>query len=90
MMTSVYPDFGAIGGAAAIRDVVGALMMIVLIAAVLMLIVSAVGWALGAAGGNYRLAARARIGVGVSCGAVALAGAAVAWFNFLLGVGGGI
>lgn len=83
----VFPNFGAVGGAAHLRDIVGALLMVTLIASVLMLIVCAVTWALAASHGNYQTAARGRVGVGLSCGTAALAGACIAIVNFLLGVG---
>jgi len=83
----IFPDFGAVGGAAELRSVVGAMMTFVLIIAVLMMIISGVTWALASANGHFQTATRARIGIWVSCGAAALTGAGVAWVNFLLGVG---
>jgi hypothetical protein len=83
----VFPDFGGVGGAAELRAIVGALLMFVLIIAVLMLIVCAIVWAIASAHGNYQAATKARVGLWVSVGAAALAGAGVAWVNFLLGVG---
>ena len=83
----IFPDFGAVGGAAELRSIIGALMTYVLIIAVLMIIVSAVTWAIATANGHYQTATRARLGLWVACGAAALAGLGVAWANFLLGVG---
>ena len=83
----VFPDFGAIGGTAELRSIVGALLMFVLIVAVMMMIISGVTWAVASANGNFQTATRARLGLFVACGAAALAGAGVAWVNFLLGVG---
>ncbi|MFV0374083.1 DUF6112 family protein [Microbacterium sp.] len=83
----VFPDFGGVGGAGQLRAIVGALLMFVLIVAVLMLIVSAIVWAIASAHGNYQAAGKARAGLWVSVGAAALAGAGVAWVNFLLDVG---
>jgi hypothetical protein len=83
----VFPDFGGVGAASDLRAVVGALLMIVLAAAVLMLVVCSVGWVLAASSGNYHAATKTRAGVWVSVGAAALAGAGVAWANFLLDVG---
>ena len=83
----VFPDFGGVGAAGQLRTVVGALLMVVLITAVLMLIVCAVIWAVAASNGNYHAATRARAGLFVAVGAAALAGAGVAWANFLLNVG---
>ena len=57
------------------------------IVAVLMLIICAIVWAVSSSTGNATSAARGRVGVFVSIGAAALAGAGVAWLNFLLRVG---
>ena len=84
---NVFPDFGGVGAADQLRAIVGALLMFVLVIAVLMLIVSAIVWAVGSAHGNHQAATRARIGLWVSLGAAALAGAGVAWLNFLLEIG---
>ena len=83
----VFPDFGAVNGAEQLRRIVGALLTFVLIIAVLMMIISGVTWALASAHGNFHTATRARLGLWVACGAAALAGAGVAWVNFLLDVG---
>ena len=83
----VFPDFTAIGATAELKSIVGALLMFVLIIAVLMMIISAVTWALASAHGNFQTATRARTGLLVACAAAALAGAGVAWVNFLLDVG---
>ncbi|MBT2498539.1 hypothetical protein J7E25_05475 [Agromyces sp. ISL-38] len=83
----IFPDFGAVATAAELRSIVGALMTFVLIVAVLMMIISAVTWALASANGLYQTASRARLGLWVACGAAALAGVGVAWVNFLLNVG---
>jgi hypothetical protein len=83
----VFPDFGGVGAAGELRSIVGALLMFVLIIAVLMLIVCAIVWATASAHGNYHAATRARTGLWVAVGAAALAGAGVAWLNFLLDVG---
>ena len=83
----VFPDFGGVGGAAELRSIVGALLMFVLVTAVLMLIVCAIVWAVASAHGNHHAATRARTSLWVAVGAAALAGAGVAWLNFLLDVG---
>ena len=83
----VFPDFGGVGGATGLRTIVGALLMFVLIIAVLMLIVCAIIWVIASSSGNYQATTRARIGLFVAIGTAALAGAGVAWVNFLLGVG---
>lgn len=83
----VFPDFGSVGGTTELRAIVGALLMFVLVIAVLMLIVCAIVWAVASSSGNYQAATKARTGLWVSVGAAALAGAGVAWVNFLLDIG---
>ncbi|WP_104165092.1 DUF6112 family protein [Cryobacterium sp. N22] len=83
----VFPDFGAVGGAEELQNIVGALLTFVLIISVLMTIITGVTWALASANGNFQTAVRARTGLWVACGAAALAGAGVAWVNFLIGIG---
>lgn len=87
-MGDVSPDFGAVSGAGQLAQVAGALMTIVLIAAVLMLIVSAVGWAISNSTGNWQGAQRGRVGVFVSVATAAACGAGLAWANFLIATGG--
>jgi steroid 5-alpha reductase family enzyme len=84
---AVYPNIGAVGGASTLVSVIGALLTIVLIVACLMLIVCAATWAVAAANGNYHSVTKARTGVLVAVGSAALAGAGVAWMNFLLHLG---
>ncbi|TFC44875.1 hypothetical protein E3T24_13960 [Cryobacterium sp. TmT2-59] len=86
----IFPDFGAVGGTAELRAIVGALLTFVLIFAVLMLVICAIVWAISSSSGNISSAVRARTGFLVSIGAAALAGAGVTWVNFLLGVGASI
>jgi len=83
----VFPDFGGIGGIDDLRAVIGALLTFVLITAVLMLIVSAIIWAVAAANGNFSAAGKGRTGVLVALGAAVLAGAGVAWMNWLIDLG---
>jgi len=83
----VFPDFDGLGGIGDLRAVVGALLTFVLIVAVLMLIVSAIVWAIATAHGNCATASKGRIGVLVSVGAAVLAGGGVTWMNWLLTVG---
>ncbi len=80
------PDFSAVGGNT-LEQVVGALLTIVLIAAVASLIASAICWAIGQSNGNYQLAARGKIGVLISLGTAIAAGAGVAWMNWLIRIG---
>ena len=74
-------------GRSTLIGIVGALLTITLIVAVLMLIISAIVWAVSSSTGNITASTRGRVGVFVSIGAAALAGAGVAWLNFLLRVG---
>lgn len=83
----VFPDFDGLAGIGDLERVIGALLTIVLIVAVLMVVVSAICWALGASHGNHALAAKGRVGVLVGVGAAALAGAGVAWVNWLIALG---
>lgn len=85
---TVFPDFGAVGDAAELKAVIGALLTIVLVIAVLMMIICGIVWAISSAAGNHSSATRARIGLWVAAGAAALAGAAVAWMNWLIHLGG--
>ncbi len=83
----VFPDFDGLGGIGNLRAAVGALLTFVLIVAVLMLILSAIVWAIATAHGNYAASSKARTGVLVALGAAALAGGGVAWMNWLLSLG---
>jgi hypothetical protein len=83
----IFPDFGAVAAASELRSIIGALMTYVLIFAVLMLIISAVTWALASANGHVQTATRGRIGVWVALGTAVLAGGGVAWTGFLIDVG---
>mgnify|MGYP007134060240 CR=1 FL=1 len=83
----VFPDFDGLGGIGDLRAVIGALLTFVLIVAVLMLIVSAIVWAIAAANGNHASASKGRTGVLVALGAAVLAGGGVAWMNWLIALG---
>lgn len=84
---NVFPDFDGLSGIGDLREAAGALLMFVLVVAVLMLVVSAICWAIAASTGNYSGAAKGRIGVLVALGAAILAGAGVAWLNWLIALG---
>lgn len=84
---SVFPDFDGLGGIGDLKSVIGALLTIVLVLAVLMTIVSAIIWALGSTHSNPSTALKGRIGVWVGIGAAALAGAGIAWVNWLIDLG---
>lgn len=68
-------------------EYVGALLTYVLIGSVLTLLVSATIWAVASHTGNPYTAQKARIGVFVALGTAALAGAGIAWADFLLVIG---
>lgn len=85
--TDVGPDFGAVGGAGALRGIVGALLTYGLIIAVLMLVISATTWAIASNSGSWHTAQKAKVGCFVAIGGAALTGAALAWANWLLDIG---
>ena len=89
-LTDVTPDFDAIDGTTGLKEAIGALMTFVLIVAVCMLVYSAIAWALSESHGNWQGAHRGKVGVLVSALTAAVAGAGLAWLNFLLGVGAGL
>jgi hypothetical protein len=82
----VTPDFSAVTGGT-LANAVGALLTVVLVAAVASMVVSAVCWACGEAQGNWQLAAKGKAGLLVALGAAAAAGGGVAWMNFLIHIG---
>jgi len=83
----VSPDFGAVGGSISLRAIVGALLTYGLLIAVLMIVVSAVVWAVSTAQGSWQTASKAKGGMLVSLGGAALTGAALTWTNWLLDLG---
>ncbi|WP_324654064.1 DUF6112 family protein [Georgenia sp. H159] len=86
-MTAVVPNFDAVAASGELARVIGALLTITLVIAVGALVVCAVTWALTASTGHWHTAMRARTGVWVTLAAAVLAGGALAWTNYLLGVG---
>lgn len=84
---NVYPDLGGVGGQSTLVSIVGALLTITLIVAVLMMIISGIVWAVSSATGNAQSAGKGKAGVFVALGASVLAGAGVAWMDFLLNLG---
>jgi len=80
------PDFSAFDGTS-IEAVIGALLTIVLIAAVASLVIAAIIWAIGTGTGNWQLAAKGRLGTLVALGTGAAAGAGVAVVNWLIHLG---
>jgi hypothetical protein len=86
----IFPDFGGVAAAGELERVIGALLTFVLVVAVLMIVVSAAAWAIGRSSGSLRMADRGRMGLWVSVGAAAAAGAMTAWLNVLLDIGAGL
>lgn len=84
---AVGPNFDAVGGTGALRDVVGALLTYGLITAVLMLVVCSAAWALASSAGSWQAAQKAKTGILVALGGATLTGAALTWANWLLGIG---
>lgn len=84
---NVFPDFGGLGGIDDLKVAIGAALTIILIVAVLMIIISAIVWAIATSTGNPALAAKARTGVFVALGAAVLAGGGASWMNWLIIVG---
>lgn len=84
---AVGPNFGAVGGSSQLRQIVGALLTYSLIVSVLMVVVCAATWAIGTANGNWQSASRGKTGLYVALGGAVLTGGALAWANWLLGVG---
>lgn len=85
---NVFPDFEGLLGSGELKQTIGALLTVVLIIAVLMVVISAIIWGLAASHSNPTTATKGRIGVLVAAGAAALAGAGVAWVNWLILLGG--
>ncbi len=83
----VFPNFDGLSGIGDLKTVIGATLTIVLVIAVLMIIVSALIWAIASSTGNTSVAMKARAGVLVALGAAILAGAGVAWINWLIQLG---
>jgi steroid 5-alpha reductase family enzyme len=86
-LMNVFPDFGSLSGIGDIKVVIGAMLTIILIVAVLMIIVSAIIWAIATSIGNPGAATKARAGVFVALGAAVLAGGGVTWMNWLIQLG---
>jgi hypothetical protein len=87
LASSVGPNFGAVGDSSQLRAIVGALLTYGLITAVLMIVVCAAAWGLSSSSGSWHAASKAKVGLFVAVGGAALTGAALAWANWLLGVG---
>lgn len=84
---NVFPDFGSMSGIGDLKVVIGAMLTIILVVAILMIIVSAIIWAISTSTGNPAVASKARAGVFVALGAAILAGGGVTWLNWLIQLG---
>lgn len=84
---NVFPDFGSMSGIGDLKVVIGAMLTIILVVAILMIIVSAITWAISTSTGNPAVAAKARAGVFVAVCAAVLAGSGVTWLNWLIQLG---
>ena len=84
---NIYPDLSGVGGRSTLISIVGALLTFVLIVAVLMIIISGIVWAVSSSTGNAQAAPSATNTPTLPFCAAVLAGAAVAWMNFLLRLG---
>lgn len=89
-LSPVGPDFSAVGGSSEMRRIVGVLLTYGLLTAALMLIVCAATWAIASANGSWQTATRAKTGLVVALGGATVTGGALAWANWLLGVGAGL
>jgi hypothetical protein len=81
------PNFDAVGSAAELRAIVGALLTYGVIVAILMLVVSATTWAVASNSGSWHTAQKAKLGCFVAIGGATLTGAALTWANWLLDIG---
>lgn len=85
---NVFPDFGGLSGIGDLKVVIGAMLTVILVVAVLMIIVSAIIWAISTSTGNPGMSTKGRAGVFVALVAAALAGGGVTWLNWLINLGG--
>src|SRR3546814_9311863 len=69
---NVLPDFDGLAGIGDLREIGGALLMFSLVIAVLMLIVSAIIWAVSSSTGNYAIKVGGRPGIPVLVGLTSL------------------
>lgn len=87
LLASVGPNFDAVGGSSHLRSIVGALLTYGLIVAVLMVVACAATWAVASSSGSWQAASKAKTGLVAALGGAVLTGGALAWANWLLGVG---
>lgn len=87
VLSRVHPDLGAVADASELRRVVGALLTYGLLTSVLMLIACAAAWAIASSRGSWHAADKAKTGLVVSLAGAVLVGGALAWANWLIGIG---
>lgn len=87
LLPLVGPDFGAVGGSADLRQIVGALLTYGLVIAVLMVVTCGATWAISSSNGSWNAASKAKTGLFVALGGAALTGGALAWTNWLIDLG---
>ncbi|MFT4264102.1 MAG: DUF6112 family protein [Nocardioides sp.] len=87
LIMGVSPDFGAVGASTQLRSIIGALLTYGLVIAALMVIICAAAWAIASAHGSWQAAGKAKTGLFVAVGGAVLVGGALAWANWLLGIG---
>ena len=83
----VTPNSTGLPGIGALKDIVGALLTISLIAALAGLALAAAAWAIGSHSANPVMAGRGKTGVLVSFGAAMLTGGSVALIDFFANAG---
>jgi hypothetical protein len=83
----VDPDPGKLPGGDQIQVLLDGLAGWALLAALAGLLISAIAWALGSLGGNYRAVSSGKVGVLVCAAAALLAGAAAPIVNFFADLG---
>ena len=86
----VSPNTTGLPGLAAIEKVVGALLTFGLVAAVAVVVISAVAWAIGSSSSNPHIAGRGKTGVVVAGAAAMLIGAANTLITFFANAGAAI
>ena len=87
LVLKVGPDFGAVGVAGQLRQIVGALLTFGLLTAVLMVVVCSAAWAVASSNGSWHAASKAKTGMLVALGGAVFTGGALVWANWLLDVG---
>lgn len=81
------PDFGAVGGAQELAPIIGALLTYGLICAVLMIVICSTTWAVASSSGHWQAAQKSKTGIVLALAGATLTGGALAWVNWLLGLG---